>query len=186
MFADPGRPRLLLAVAHDHGGIEYEGDGPGHLRPTPAGADQVPGEMVEQRRKHGTAATEPPAECGRMRHLRPAKEPSNLTPLEPPQVVEPAAPVEQQRDPQFHHERGAVVARKLGGPGLEPAAQVQMVPQVTKGEQGDSVGELGPVVAEPDRAGRTLHVGAGTNMLYTHRLGDLGCRESHWREPLVI
>lgn len=41
-----------------------------------------------------------------------------------------------------------------------------------KGERADPVGELGPVVSEPDGAGRTLHV-EGSDMLRIHSLGGL-------------
>ena len=141
--------RLLQSVAYADGGVEDQGQRPGHAPQSPAPAHDVPQEFVEEGHERLTCAAQPASERGGIGQASPAEQASNAAPVQERQIVEHAPTVEQQDDPHLDHQAGTEEAGKPFALTVDPGAQAHAVPQIPDQNQPASIGQIPGAVTNP-------------------------------------
>src|SRR5690606_30855928 len=111
----------------------------------------------------------------RIRHPCPAEQPPDTPRAQEAQVVQPPAPVEEQRHPRLHPQARPIHPRHTAHLLLEATAQTELVPDSAQKNEPGSVREVACAVTQRERSGIALHMRPGRNMMRAHRLGASEC-----------
>ncbi len=170
-------PRLTGAVADRDGGIEDQRDRVRHADLGPAPLDDLPEQRIEERHQRRRRAPQPPAEGRGVGDPHPAEQTPDAA-VEQLEVVERRAAVKEQHHPDLHHETRAEEARQLLRVMVDPASELQAVPQLAQQDQAAAVGQVTGAMTQAQRRRVALQMRSRGYTMVSHRPGVLRGKDS--------